>query len=58
MFPMLSLGLEAFYQAGHVLQPRLQTQLLISHTIQLSAQVSNVALKHTINAGLAAGLFL
>lgn len=42
---------EVLHQALHVLQLSLQPNPLISKTVQLSAQVGNVGLKHGINVG-------
>lgn len=53
-----SLVLEVFHQALHVLQLALQLDLLIAKPIQLSAQVGDVGLKHSIDVGTGGGLFL
>lgn len=53
-----SLVLEVLHQSLHVLQLSLQLDLLIAKPIQLSAQVSNVGLKHSINVGAGGGLVL
>ncbi len=53
-----SLVLEVLDLALHVPQLSIQLHLLISQAIELSAQVSNVGLKHSIDVGVGGGLFL
>lgn len=53
-----SLVLEVLHQSLHVPQLSLQLDLLIAKPIQLSAQVINVGLKHSVNVGAGGGLVL
>lgn len=55
---MFLLLLEVLNENLHVLQLSLQLDLLVAQAIQLSAQVSDVGLKHGVNVGAGGGLFL
>lgn len=53
-----SLSLELLNQALHIPQLSIQLGLLVAQPVELSAQVCNVGLKHTVDVGAGGGLVL
>ena len=53
-----SLLLEVLHQICHVVQLSSQTTLLVTQCVKVAAQVSDVGLKHGIDAGAGGGLVL